>query len=370
MPQRTKSTLEATMGGLSRTRTTAAVRDERALESAAIKALFEDLDQDGDMKLELAELRLLGEKLGNPELMGTDEQLRDAMNEMSTDGDQVITFEEFVDWWHSVPAETELKLKGKKHLKKLKKRNAQERKVLAEKAKQVVAKRMMEARALVATLDRQFEDEPHKICVMVRVKRVWNVDLPSECFSVMLHVVTCWLAEGDAESDAVTPEWEAQQPPDAFFWDADPAETDWAPQWRPKIAVRKLTEGSSNLEGSGSEDFFQRAYIDGRTLITWEAEKICTIGTLFDLRNYPVDVQALDILLELKTPVVETKFVAFPSQELLLRFGSAIKVSASAERGEYVQKLARRYPQRFRVRPPPPRARSPAALCYIPSAEL
>ncbi len=89
MPQRTKSTLEATMGGLSRTRTTAAVRDERALESAAIKALFEDLDQDGDMKLELAELRLLGEKLGNPELMGTDEQLRDAMNEMSTDGDQV-----------------------------------------------------------------------------------------------------------------------------------------------------------------------------------------------------------------------------------------------------------------------------------------
>ena len=30
-----------------------------------------------------------------------------------------------------------------------------------------------------------------------------------------------------AESDAVTPEWEAQQPPDAFFWDADPAETDW-----------------------------------------------------------------------------------------------------------------------------------------------
>ena len=159
MPQRTKSTLEATMGGLSRTRTTAAVRDERALESAAIKALFEDLDQDGDMKLELAELRLLGEKLGNPELMGTDEQLRDAMNEMSTDGDQVITFDEFVDWWHSVPIDTELKMKGKKHLKKLKKRGKKEQKVIREKAMQVQAKRMMEARALVDTLDRQFEDE-------------------------------------------------------------------------------------------------------------------------------------------------------------------------------------------------------------------
>ena len=160
MPQRTKSTLEASMGGgLSRTRTTAAVRDERALDGAAIKALFEDLDQDGDMKLELAELRLLGEKLGNPELMGTDEQLRDAMNEMSTDGDQVITFEEFVDWWHSVPIDTELKMKGKKHLKKLKKRGKKEQKVIREKAMQVQAKRMMEARALVDTLDRQFEDE-------------------------------------------------------------------------------------------------------------------------------------------------------------------------------------------------------------------
>ena len=86
-------------------------------------------------------------------------------------------------------------------------------------------------------------------------------------------------------------------------------------KWRPKIAVRKLTEGSSNLEGIGSEDFFQRSYIDGRTLITWEAEKICTIGTLFDLRNYPVDVQALDILLELKTPVNETKVLPTPCQD-------------------------------------------------------
>ena len=100
---------------------------------------------------------------------------------------------------------------------------------------------------------------------MVRIKRVWNVNLPSECFSVMLHVVTCWLAEGDAASDAVDSEWEVQNE-GKFFWDADPAETDWMPKWRPKIAVRKLTEGSSNLEGIGSEDFFQRSYIDGRTL--------------------------------------------------------------------------------------------------------
>jgi len=32
-----------------------------------------------------------------------------------------------------------------------------------------------------------------------------------------------------------------------------------------------------------------------QTLVTWEVQKLCIIGTLFDLKFYPVDVQALDV---------------------------------------------------------------------------
>ena len=159
---------------------------------------------------------------------------------------------------------------------------------------------MMEARALVNTLEKEFGDEhePAKIAVMIRVKRVFNISPLQECFSASMSVVTCWLAEGHAEDDAVSDDFAKQHEGDYVF-DCDPemAQAKYKPKWRPTVAMRKLKSGASSLEGEGSEDFFQRSYVDGRTLITWEADKICTIGTNFDLRSYPVDVQALDVLL-------------------------------------------------------------------------
>ena len=65
---------------------------------------------------------------------------------------------------------------------------------------------------------------------------------------------------------------------------------------------------------SPPQDFFFRTYVDGKTLVTWEVEKLCVIGTLFDLKFYPVDVQALDICLELKTSSRESTFVPFPNE--------------------------------------------------------
>ena len=51
------------------------------------------------------------------------EEACQALDEMEMDGtrDGKVSLDEFVDWWHSVPIDTELKMKGKKHLKKLKK---------------------------------------------------------------------------------------------------------------------------------------------------------------------------------------------------------------------------------------------------------
>eukprot|EP01043_Picozoa_sp_COSAG02_P096980 COSAG02_NODE_33225_length_503_cov_1.128713_1_plen_139_part_10 len=83
------------------------------------------------------------------------------------------------------------------------------------------------------------------------------------------------------------------------------------------IAIRHLSDGTAVLDGTGGEDYFYRSYIDGKTIVTWEVEKLCTIGSLFDLCYYPVDVQALDICLELKTSLSETRFIPFPAEATL-----------------------------------------------------
>lgn len=58
--------------------------------------------------------------------------------------------------------------------------------------------------------------------------------------------------------------------------------------------------------------WFFRSWIDidnpetpepGTTLVTRTTEKLITIGNTYDLRAYPVDVQALEIALELKFDV-------------------------------------------------------------------
>jgi hypothetical protein len=60
--------------------------------------------------------------------------------------------------------------------------------------------------------------------------------------------------------------------------------------------------------------YFYRTLCDGRTLVTWEVEKICKVGAQFDLRQYPVDVQGLELGLEMKTGIAETIFVPFPDE--------------------------------------------------------
>jgi hypothetical protein len=65
-------------------------------------------------------------------------------------------------------------------------------------------KRQTEARALIESLSFDAVSEPLKVAIMVRVHRVFNVDITSESFCCMLHIVTCWLAEGDASNDAVS----------------------------------------------------------------------------------------------------------------------------------------------------------------------
>jgi hypothetical protein len=86
------------------------------------------------------------------------------------------------------------------------------------------------------------------------------------------------------------------------------------PDFRPRIRVKGLSEGHATISGEGAENYFYRSLCDGRTLVTWEIEKICKIGAKFDLRSYPVDVQGLDICLEMKTGLAETVLVPFPDE--------------------------------------------------------
>lgn len=151
---------------------------------------------------------------------------------------------------------------------------------------------------------------------MVRVRRLFDLSLARESFTVMLHVVTCWVCEGDAEHDQVSEEF-IKQHEGQFVYDADPDLAFYEPDFRPRIAIRHLHDGTAVLDGEGGEDYFYRSYIDGKTIVTWEVEKLCTIGSLFDLCYYPVDVQALDICLELKTSLSETRFIPFPADATL-----------------------------------------------------
>ena len=84
-----------------------------------------------------------------------------------------------------------------------------------------------------------------------------------------------------------------------------------------------------------------------------------------------MDVQALDILLELKTPIAETQFVPFPDQQLFMRFGPALAVEGEGY-AQHTAELGRNEPQRFKA----PRSTRLAELgvthvCWIrPGEEL
>jgi hypothetical protein len=174
--------------------------------------------------------------------------------------------------------------------------------------------REKQARAIATALTRRSEDDPLKVCVMVRVRRLFDLSLSQEAFTVMLHVVTCWMCEGDATHDQMSDEFIESVGADAFVYDADPDLAFYTPDYRPRIAIRNLHGGRSSLKGDEGEDFFYRTFVDGKTIVTWEVEKLCEIGSLFDLCYYPVDVQALDICLEMKTSLRDTVFIPFPTE--------------------------------------------------------
>ena len=82
-------------------------------------------------------------------------------------------------------------------------------------------KRAAEASALAAALSREKTDGPMKICVMVRVRRLFDVSLADESFKVITHCITCWKCEGDALHDQVAQDFREKHA-GKFIYDADP----------------------------------------------------------------------------------------------------------------------------------------------------
>lgn len=203
--------------------------------------------------------------------------------------------------------------------------------------------REKEAVALVNALTKKRDKAPMKICVMVRVRRVFDVSLSSESFKVMIHVITCWLCEDDAVQDCVeksVAQWSVEDvarwlssqqniegadavaqrfreedvdgeallsltsltrkdiqehfdlsygkaskllaavcqlavggssgqiaPLDGdFVYDADPEEAFYEPNYRPRIAIRDLSDGSNALDGVKEESYFYRSYVPATLL--------------------------------------------------------------------------------------------------------
>ena len=182
-----------------------------------------------------------------------------------------------------------------------------------ERGREIDIKREKEATALLGVLKQDKEGDPMKVCVMIRVRRLFGVSLASESFKVMIHVITCWSCEGDAKQDGMPDEF-VQANKGNFVYDADPDLAFYAPDFRPRIAIRNLADGEATLDGTDGENYFYRTYVNGKTIVTWEVEKLCEIGSMFDLLYYPVDVQALDICLEMKTSVRESRFIPFPNE--------------------------------------------------------
>ena len=160
-------------------------------------------------------------------------------------------------------------------------------------------KRQSDAVALVNALTKKHEAVPMKICVMVRVRRVFNIDAEQEKFDAMIHVITCWMCEGDAQQDRVQDDNPVHDNGKKFVYDADPDLAFYEPDFRPRIAIRDLAAGTNTLDGQKSESYFYRTYVPpqlsgrkfGKTLVTWEVERLIEVGSSFDLLHYPVDVQ-------------------------------------------------------------------------------
>ena len=149
---------------------------------------------------------------------------------------------------------------------------------LGQEAMDLELKRATEARALVAALERINAHEPLKICVMTRIKRIFNVSLSNESFTVMMHVVTCWLAEDDAANDALGDDfeavreqtvskedlaWQRENGCEHFVYDADPDKAFYQPDFRPRVGIRNLREGQATIDGAAGEEYFFRSYVDG-----------------------------------------------------------------------------------------------------------
>ena len=148
--------------------------------------------------------------------------------------------------------------------------NDMEHRVLTAPGSELDKKRLLEARAMIRSLEFDPITQPLKVAVMVRVRRVFNVEITSESFCCMLHIVTCWLAEGDAANDQVSDtELEALMVlhKDAaehaerndtghlvFVYDADPDKAFYEPDFRPRMRIKGLCEGTASADGEGGEN--------------------------------------------------------------------------------------------------------------------
>jgi|EP01046_Picozoa_sp_COSAG06_P053296 hypothetical protein len=167
------------------------------------------------------------------------------------------------------------------------------------------------SRALLDSLKNEEVGGPMKVCVLVQVHSIYDVALSEQSFKAEIQVICCWLAEGPAKQDGLSQGF-VDEHEGKFIYDADVKDAEYRPEYYPHINIQHLVEGDPALGGGDSSEYFFRTFVDGSTLVTREVRELCTIGTLFDLHHYPIDIQALDIVLQFKTNALQNVFMPFP----------------------------------------------------------
>eukprot|EP01051_Picozoa_sp_SAG22_P003916 SAG22_NODE_200_length_15420_cov_4.424581_4_plen_2131_part_00 len=73
-------------------------------ETARVRKLFDEIDEDGSGELEFEEVRLL---LGSIDDEIHDEEVQKVFTELDRDEDGIVTFSDFLDWWQTVRSDRE-----------------------------------------------------------------------------------------------------------------------------------------------------------------------------------------------------------------------------------------------------------------------
>jgi len=128
----------------------------------------------------------------------------------------------------------------------------------------------------------------------VTVLDIWSADVQTQSFCAKLKVLMRWIC----------PEEHAE---DAMRNGADLLDTDWEPEWFPRLSIDSTTEKQTE-----SVQFNAAKHEDGTVWITGEWILCIRVLEAYDLHAFPFDVQDLNIKMHIENAAMGLELRALP----------------------------------------------------------